>query len=140
MKTAAAAALVAMLLAGCSGGAAKALLDPMEQARTAVKSEQLAFELLDGHQVTTSVAQVVLDDMTDELTSAEKSIHGASVADAADEALRDTALEAAREATSASLASRDCLSSGSSCTEARAQLQTSADGVQAVLDQLESSR
>ena len=138
---AAAACLVGlMLLAGCSGGIAQDLLDPMEQARSAVRSDQLAFDLLAHRRVTSSIAETVLKTMTDELVSAEKSITSAEVSRQGDEALRDAALAAARQATSASLAGRDCLSQNRSCATAIEALGSSAEALQEVLDGLHSSR
>ena len=133
-------ALLVLLLSGCSGGAAAELLDPMEQALAAVKSEQLALQLLDEQRVTKSVTWTVFEDMTDELTGAEKAIHSADVSSSGDEALRDTALGAVRDATSASLAGRDCLTQNQSCADEMTRLKSAALGVQAVLDQLLSSR
>ena len=129
-----------MLLAGCSGGIAQHLLDPVEQARSAVKSDQLTFDLLDQNRVTTSLAETVLKSMTDELIAAEKTITSAEVSHQGDEALRDAALAATRQATSASLAGRDCLSQNRSCAAATKELQSSAEALQGILDQLQSSR
>ena len=133
-------ALQVLLLSGCNGGAAAELVDPMEQALAAVQSEQLALQLLDEQRVTKSVTSTVFDDMTDELTGAEKAIHSAGVSSSADEALRDAALSAARDATSASLAGRDCLAQNQSCADEMTRLKSTAQGVQAALDQLQSSR
>jgi hypothetical protein len=133
--------LVALiLLAGCSGGVAQHLLDPLEQARSAVRSDQLTFDLLAQGRVSTNLAETVLEAMTDELIAAEKSITSAEVSDQGDEALRDAALAATRQATSASLAGRDCLSQNRSCTAATQELQSSAETLQGILDQLQSSR
>ena len=129
-----------MLLAGRSGGIAQHLLDPMEQARSAVRSDQLAFDLLAQRRVTSSIAETVLKTMTDELVSAEKSITSAEVSRQGDQALRDAALAAVRQATSASLAGRDCLSQNRSCATATAALQSSVESLQEVLDGLHSSR
>ena len=133
-------ALLVLLLSGCSGGAAGELVDPMEQALAAVKTEQLALQLLDEQRVTKSVTSTVFEDMTDELTGAEKAIHSTGVSSSSDEALRDTALGAARDATSASLAGRDCLTQNQSCADEMTRLKSAAQVVQAVLDQLLSSR
>jgi hypothetical protein len=97
-----AAVVTLMALAGCSGGIAQELLDPMEQARSAVRTDQLVFEQLAQGRVTTGLAETVLTTMTDELTSAEESINSAEVSSQGDEPLRDAAIAAAREATSAS--------------------------------------
>ena len=132
--------LLFVLLGGCSGGVAQDLIDPMEQARAAVQSEQMALQLLGEQRLTRAVTQTLFDDMTEELTAAEKGISQASVSSPSDASLRDTALAAARDATSASLAGTDCLSQDMSCAGAMAKLASSAEGVQAVLDQLESSR
>jgi len=87
---AAVACLVALMsLAGCSGGIAQDLLDPMEQARSAVRSDQLAFDLLAQRRVTSRIAETVLKTMTDERVSAEKSITSAEVSRQGDEAFRD---------------------------------------------------
>lgn len=135
-----AAAVTLMALAGCSGGIAQELLDPMEQARSAVRTDQLVFEQLAQGRVTTGLAETVLTTMTDELTSAEESINSAEVSSQGDEPLRDAAIAAAREATSASVAGRDCLLQESSCGTAIAELQASAEALQEVLDQLQGSR
>lgn len=133
--------LVALMsLAGCNGGIAQDLLDPMEQARSAVRSDQLVFDLLAQGRVTTGFAETVLKTMTEELISAEKSINSAEVSRQDDEPLRDAALAAARQATSASVAGRDCLSQNSSCATATEELQSSAEALQGVLDQLHSSQ
>ena len=138
---AAVACLVALMsLAGCAGGIAQDLLDPMEQARSAVRSDELAFDLLAQRRVTSSIAETVLKTMTDELVSAEKSITSAEVSRQGDEALRDAALAAARQATSASLAGRDCLSQNKSCATATEALHSSGEALQRVLDGLHSSR
>jgi hypothetical protein len=129
-----------MVLAGCSGTIAQDLLDPVEQARSAVRSDQLVFDLLAQGRVTTGIAETVLKTMTDELISAEKSINTTEVSSQADEPIRDAALAAAREATSASVAGRDCLLQNSSCATAIDELQASAEALDEVLDQLESSR
>jgi hypothetical protein len=134
------AAVAVMVLTGCSGGIAQDLLDPMEQARSAVRSDQLVFDLLAQGRVTISLAQTVLKTMTDELISAEESIISAEPSSQGDEPLRDAALAAAREATSASVAGRDCLSQESSCATAIEELQASAEALQEVLDQLQGSR
>jgi hypothetical protein len=132
-------ALVVLLLSGCSGGAAAQLVDPMEEALAALQSEQLALQLLDEQRLTKSVTSIVFEDMTDELTGAEKAIHSAGVSNSDDEALRDTALAAARDATSASLAGRDCLTQNQSCADEMTRLKSAAQGIQAVLDQLQGS-
>jgi hypothetical protein len=129
-----------MVLAGCSGTIAHDLLDPVEQARSAVRSDQLVFDLLAQGRVTTGIAETVLKTMTDELISAEKSINTTEVSSQADEPIRDAALAAAREATTASVAGRDCLVQNSSCATAIDELQASAEALDEVLDQLESSR
>jgi hypothetical protein len=129
-----------MVLAGCSGTIAQDLLDPVEQARSAVRSDQLVFDLLAHGRVTTGIAETVLKTMTDELISAEKSINTTEASSQADEPIRDAALAAAREATSASVAGRDCLVQNSSCATAIDELQASAEALDEVLDQLESSR
>jgi hypothetical protein len=129
-----------IVLAGCSGTIAQDLLDPVEQARSAVRSDQLVFDLLAQGRVTTGIAETVLKTMTDELISAEESINTTEVSSQADEPLRDAALAAAREATSASVAGRDCLVQNSSCATAIAELEASAEALDEVLDQLESSR
>ena len=138
--TAVPAAVALMVLTGCSGGIAQELLDPMEQARSAVRSDQLVFDLLAQGRVTIGLAQTVLKTMTDELISAEESINSAELASKEDEPLRDAALAAAREATSASVAGRDCLLLDSSCATAIEELQASAEALQEVLDQLQGSR
>jgi hypothetical protein len=136
----AAAAVALMVLAGCSGSIAQDLLDPVEQARSAVRSDELVFDLLAQGRVTTGVAQTVLKTMTDELISAEESINSTELSSQADEPVRDAALAAAREATSASVAGRDCLLQNSSCATAIEELNASAEALEEVLDQLESSR
>ena len=132
-------ALVVLLLSGCGGGAAAQLVDPMEQALAALQSEQLALQLLDEQRLTKSVTSIVFEDMTDELTGAEKAIHSTGVSNSDDEALRDTALAAARAATSASLAGRDCLTQNQSCADEMTRLKSAAQGIHAVLDQLQGS-
>ena len=132
--------LLVLLLSGCTGGAAAELVNPMEQALAAVQSEQLVLQLLDEQRLTKSVTQTVFEDMTDELTGAEKAIHSAGVSSSADEALRDAALAAAREATSASIAGRDCLTQNRFCADEMTRLKSAAQGVQAVLDLLQSSQ
>jgi hypothetical protein len=134
------AAVALMVLAGCSGNIAQDLLDPVEQARSAVRSDELVFDLLAQGRVTTGVAQTVLKTMTDELISAEESINLTELSSQADEPVRDAALAAAREATSASVAGRDCLLQNSSCATAIEELNASAEALEEVLDQLESSR
>jgi hypothetical protein len=134
------AAVALMVLAGCSGSIAQDLLDPVEQARSAVRSDQLVFDLLARGRVTTGIAETVLKTMTDELISAEESINSTEVASQADEPLRDAALAAAREATSASVEGRDCLLQNSSCATAIEELQASAQALEQVLDELEISR
>jgi hypothetical protein len=134
------AAVALMVLAGCSGNIAQDLLDPVEQARSAVRSDELVFDLLAQGRVTTGVAQTVLKTMTDELISAEASINSTELSSQADEPVRDAALAAAREATSASVAGRDCLLQNSSCATAIEELNASAEALEEVLDQLESSR
>jgi hypothetical protein len=134
------AAVALMVLAGCSGNIAQDLLDPVEQARSAVRSDELVFDLLAQGRVTTGVAQTVLKTMTDELISAEESINSTELSSQADEPVRDAALAAAREATSASVAGRDCLLQNSSCGTAIEELNASAEALEEVLDQLESSR
>jgi hypothetical protein len=134
------AAVALMVLAGCSGNIAQDLLDPVEQARSAVRSDELFFDLLAQGRVTTGVAQTVLKTMTDELISAEESINSTELSSQADEPVRDAALAAAREATSASVAGRDCLLQNSSCATAIEELNASAEALEEVLDQLESSR
>jgi hypothetical protein len=81
-----------------------------------------------------------LKTMTDELIAAEESINTTEVSSQADEPIRDAALAAAREATTASVAGRDCLVQNSSCATAIDELQASAEALDEVLDQLESSR
>jgi hypothetical protein len=134
------AAVALMVLAGCSGNIAQDLLDPVEQARSAVRSDELVFDLLAQGRVTTGIAQTVLKAMTDELISAEESINSTELSSQADEPVRDAALAAAREATSASVAGRDCLLQNSSCGTAIEELNASAEALEEVLDQLESSR
>jgi type III secretion system FlhB-like substrate exporter len=136
----AAAAVALMVLAGCSGSIAQDLLDPVEQARSAVRSDQLVLDLLAQERVTTDIAETVLKTMTDELISAEESINSTELSSQADEPVRDAALAAAREATSASVAGRDCLLQNSSCATAIEELNASAEALEEVLDQLESSR
>jgi len=136
----AAAAGALMVLAGCSGNIAQDLLDPVEQARSAVQSDQLVLDLLAQEQVTTGIAETVLKTMTDELISAEESINSTEVSSLADEPLRDAALAATREATAASVAGRDCLLQDSSCATAMEELQRSAAALEEVLDQLQSIR
>jgi hypothetical protein len=133
-------ALLILALSGCGGGVAKDLLDPLEQARAALESEQMALQLLAEQRLTKSVTKTLFEDMTEELTAAEKAINSASVSGPGDEPLRDAALAAARDATSASLSGRDCLSQSLLCAEVVGRLKSSAEGVQAVLDQLEGSR
>jgi hypothetical protein len=136
----AAAAVALMVLSGCSGSIAQDLLDPVEQARSAVRSDQLVLDLLGRGQVTTGIAETVLKTMTDELISAEESINSAEVSSQADEPLRDAVLAATREATAASVAGRDCLLQDSSCATAMEELQESAAALEEVLHQLQSSR
>jgi hypothetical protein len=112
----------------------------VEQARSAVRSDQLVLDLLGRGQVTTGIAETVLKTMTDELISAEESINSAEVSSQADEPLRDAVLAATREATAASVAGRDCLLQDSSCATAMEQLQESAAALEEVLHQLQSSR
>src|SRR5215213_7309100 len=116
-----AAAVALMVLSGCSGSIAQDLLDPVEQARSAVRSDQLVLDLLGRGQVTTGIAETVLKTMTDEL-------------------LRDAVLAATREATAASVAGRDCLLQDSSCATAMEELQESAAALEEVFHQLQSSR
>ena len=137
---AAAAAVALMALSGCSGSIAKDLLDPVEHARSAVRSDQLVLDLLAQEQVTTGIAETVLTTMTDELISAEESINSTEVSSQTDEPLRDAALTATREATAASVAGRDCLLQDRSCATAMEELQGSAAALEEVLDQLESIR
>jgi hypothetical protein len=136
----AAAAVALMVLSGCSGSIAQDLLDPVEQARSAVRSDQLVLDLLARGQVTTSIAETVLKTMTDELISAEESINSTEVSSQADEPLRDAVLAATREATAASVAGRDCLLQDSSCSTAVEELQGSAAALEGVFEQLQSSR
>src|SRR5215212_3598219 len=86
------AAIALMVLAGCSGGIAQELLDPMEQARSAVRTDQLVFDLLAQGRVTSRLAETVLKTMTDELISAEGSIISAELSSEEDERLRNAAL------------------------------------------------
>jgi hypothetical protein len=134
------AAVALMVFAGCSGNIAQDLLDPVEQARSAVRSDELVFDLLAQGRVTTSIAETVVKAMTDELISAEESINSTELSSQGDEPLRDAALTATRQATSASVAGRDCLLQESSCGTAIEELQASAAALQEVLDQLQGSR
>jgi hypothetical protein len=93
------AAVALMVLAGCSGNIAQDLLDPVEQARSAVRSDELVFDLLAEGGVTTGVAQTVLKTMTDELISAEESINSTELSSQGDEEEDSGLLARSRERT-----------------------------------------
>lgn len=128
------------VLGGCSSQAAADLLKPAQQALAAVRSEQLAFDVLRQGRSTRALTQVVMKGMTDELSSAENTISSVDVSASDDERLRDQVLETTRAATSASLVGRDCLSTKTPCDRAIAALDSVAQRLDALVAQLEGQQ
>jgi hypothetical protein len=138
-RAAAVGAAALFSLTGCTGGSAGDLVDPVEQARAAVRSERLALDLLGRRHVTSAVVRTVANDMTDELASAETAIVAVEVK-VEQVRLRDASLAAVRTATSASLAIRDCLRTArdtpAPCASGIAPLQASASTLDVLLAEL----
>jgi hypothetical protein len=131
---------LAAVLGGCSSQVAADLLKPAQQALAAVRSEQLAFDVLRQGRSTQALTEVVLKGMTDELSSAEDTIAGVALSASDDERLRDQVLETTRAATSASLAGRDCVSTKTPCDPAIAALGSVAQRLDALVAQLEGQQ
>jgi hypothetical protein len=132
--------ILCIVLGGCASSVAADLVKPAQQARAAVRSEQLAFDVLRHGRGTQALTAVVLTGMTKELSSAEKTIHEVDVSSPGDERLRDQVLETTRAATAASLAGRDCLSTKTSCDEAITALDAAGQRLDALVTQLEAQQ
>ncbi|HET9871129.1 MAG TPA: hypothetical protein VFP89_00870 [Propionibacteriaceae bacterium] len=141
VKPTAGAASIALLLllAGC-GGPRPQLLDATQQALAAVRSDQLTFRLLDQRRLPAATADVVLQDMTDELTAAEKATAQVAASSDIDRRDRDDVLKAIRAAVSAALSSEYCLDRAAVCTRAGQELASVAEQLDALVASLEAGR
>lgn len=129
--------LLAALLGGCSGSAAQDLTTSLQQARAAVASDQLGFQLLAEGRQTSNAAQVLTKDMADQLAKATSSVSQVRISSAQDLGIRDDALAAINQAASAGFHARDCLAASLPCDTAIQELNQAAAHVQSVLGKLE---
>jgi hypothetical protein len=130
-------ALLAALLGGCSGSPAQDLTTSLQQARAAVASDQLGFQLLAEGRQTSNAAQVLSKDMADQLSKTVSSVSQVQISSAEDLGIRDDALAAVNQAASAGFHARDCLAASLPCDSAIKELNQAAIHVQSVLGKLE---
>jgi hypothetical protein len=133
--------LMLCLVGGCSQQAAATddLIHALNDAHSAIASSILGIDLYDQHRTTRAATETLLDDMAKQIADAERSLEPVSVESEQTQAERDATLAAIHGGTAALLTSRDQLEQRGTVANA-AELESAADQVDGLLDQLRASQ
>jgi uncharacterized Ntn-hydrolase superfamily protein len=127
-------AVASVLLVGCASpdSARENLLQATTDTLAAVRSGELALQLLDSGRSTHSLAVSTFVEMTDEVQSAEKTVGQTKISDPAQFVERDDVLAAVRSGSSAVFTGRDCLKTQTPCQDASDRLKAADQQLDAV--------